>query len=150
MVPPIPLLTLVLAPQVPSLGCSVVWEEADNPPALLEEPGTLRAPSSTPSLSICIGCHLGLSANRAGATHSSAAFGQQVLETGEERGGGDTGQAGGSTGLFPALLHHFIFSISPFLICLYLAISGHPFLSFHLTRKEKVIRYYFLVEETSL
>ena len=85
MVPPIPLLTLVLAPQVPSLGCSVVWEEADNPPALLEEPGTLRAPSSTPSLSICIGCHLGLSANRAGATHSSAAFGQQVLETGDTK-----------------------------------------------------------------
>lgn len=149
MVPPIPLLTSVLAPQVPSLGCSVVWEQADNPPALLEEPGTLRAPNSTPSLSIYDGCHLGLSANRTGATHSSAAFGQQVLETGEETGGRDTGQAGGSTDLFPAL-YHLIFSISPFLICLYLAISDHPFLSFHPVRKEKVIRYYFLVEETSL
>lgn len=109
----------------------MVWEQADNSPALLEELGTLIAPGSWPSLSICVGFHFGIPASRAGTAHSSATFGQQALATGENMGGGDTGQAEGSTDLFPALLHHFIVSIS------HLAISGYPLLSFCPARKVK-------------
>ena len=109
---------------IPGMLCGLETGSGNNSPALLEEPGTLRSPNFTPSLSICVACHLGsLPTEQELLTVQLPLVNKQVLETREERAGGDTGQAEGSTGLFPALLHHFIFSISPFLIWLYLAID---------------------------
>lgn len=89
----LPLLASVLAPQVPSLGSLWSMNRPDNH---FSSPGRTRDPQSPqfppPSLFPSMMVVIGLSANRTGATHSSAAFGQQVLETGEETGGRTQGR----------------------------------------------------------
>ena len=79
---------------IPGMLCGLETGSGNNSPALLEEPGTLRAPSFTPSLSICVGCHLGsLPTEQELVTLQLPLVNKQVLETMEERAGGDTGQA---------------------------------------------------------
>lgn len=126
------------------MGCSVIWEQAENPPVLLEEAGTFMAPSSAASLSIVLvecsdfcrqdGSHvLFVCLWSAGLGH----WGRDGL------GGLDTGQQKEALIRF-LLFSDTVSSPSPIWPCL---VTPHvPFVP----PRSEIARHGFLVEETRL